>query len=1286
MNAWLSKIFGKEKKPMPAGGAKSDAELTVPADTGRIVLASPPTDPHGIHAAEARVAVEWKVGDVILDLYEVTQIHEGGGMGLVYRVHHRSWNTDLAVKSPRGDYFQTELQKENFRRECETWINLGLHSHIVSCHYVRTLGGIPRVFAEYIEGGTLKDWIDTRRLYEGGPQEAIKRILDIAIQTAWGLHYAHEKGVIHQDIKPANVLMLSDGMAKIGDFGLAKARAAAGESVAGGAGRSILVSSGGMTPAYCSPEQAGKQPLSRRTDIWSWAVCMLEMFVGEVGWQSGVAAPEVLNRLSELRADGAGLPDMPKRLWELLEECFEFDPARRPKDAREVSRRLAGIYHDLLSENYGRLEPGAAEAWADSLNNQGVSLLDLGKRNEAERLWTETLQAEAHHLEATYNLGLARWRAGRITDTALLQSLLELETKAGGAARAVVLRVRVLLENDDCEGVMTALETLAVATSKRPDVQALLADAKRRLPTSRRCLRTLKGHTADVTSVCLSADGRLALSGGGDKSRSNSGIRDNTLKLWEVATGQSIRTFEGHTSEVGSVCLSADSKFALSSGGFADKALKMWEVATGRCVRLLEGHTAGVFSLCLRADGRFALSGSWDKTLKLWDMAAGCCVRTLEGHTDVVTSVFLTADGRYALSGSTGTKARNGDNLLKLWELATGRCVRIFKGHADDVYSACLSADGRFALSGSKDETLKLWDAATGRCLRTFEGHKGLVRSACLSANGRFALSGSNDETVRLWEVETGRCLRTFEGHRDRVLSVCLSAEGRVALSGSNDHTLKLWDVMGNADSLPAPAELARLVTSADMASATASFRQHLEAGKEALSRSEAVSALRAFQEARRQPGFKRDREALAEYGRLYPVLRHSRLAGGWEVGTFEGHAGQVNSACLSVDGRLTLSGSSDRKLKLWDMATRQCLRTFEGHTENVGSVCLSADGRFVLSGSNDKTLKLWDPATGKCLRTFEGHTKSVNSACLSADGRFALSGSGDRTLKLWEVATGRCLRSLEGHIGGVGSACLSADGRFALSGSSDTTLKLWDVATGQCLRSFVGHQDWVRLVCLVADGRFALSGSGDRTLKLWEVATGRCLRTFEAHTDDVNSACLSGDARFALSGSSDKTLKLWEVVTTLKTWEVATGQCVCSFEGHAGAVTLVCLSADGRFALSGSSDNTLKLWFLDWELEEQQPTDWSEEAQPHLQAFLSAHTPYANQLPEGREPTNDEITSFFTRDGRPTWSEQDFQGLLYSLGCAGYGWLRPEGVRLQLEKMANEWQGPPKMAWEAVK
>jgi hypothetical protein len=253
-------------------------------------------------------------------------------------------------------------------------------------------------------------------------------------------------------------------------------------------------------------------------------------------------------------------------------------------------------------------------------------------------------------------------------------------------------------------------------------------------------------------------------------------------------------------------------------------------------------------------------------------------------------------------------------------------------------------------------------------------------------------------------------------------------------------------------------------------------------------------------------------------------------------------------------------------------------------------------------------------------------------------------------------------------------SVFLSADGRYALSGSRDKTLKLWEVSSGHCLRTFKGHTDPVISVFLSVDGHYALSGSLDKTIKLWDVSRAECLRTFEGHTDSVLSVFLSADGRYALSGSADKTLKLWDV---------SQGGCLWTFEGHADSVRPVFLSADGRYALSGSWDNTLKLWTLDWELEGRQPDDWDEAARPYLEVFLAQQTPYAEPLPTGRQPTEEELALALTRRGSPTWTKADFQRLLSGLGCAGYGWLRPEGVQKQLEEMAANWQGPPPLPGE---
>jgi serine/threonine protein kinase len=159
-------------------------------------------------STEALVAPVWQVGETILSTYEVADIIGEGGMGTVYRVHHRGWHLDLAVKCPRSEAFTQADSIAQFTREAETWVSLELHPHITSCYYVRILGGIPRVFTEYVAGGSLKTSLTQRRLTTLGA------LLDVAIQTTWGLQTAHDQGLIHRDVKPANILMTPDGMPK----------------------------------------------------------------------------------------------------------------------------------------------------------------------------------------------------------------------------------------------------------------------------------------------------------------------------------------------------------------------------------------------------------------------------------------------------------------------------------------------------------------------------------------------------------------------------------------------------------------------------------------------------------------------------------------------------------------------------------------------------------------------------------------------------------------------------------------------------------------------------------------------------------------------------------------------------------------------------------------------------------------------------------------------------------------------------------------------------------------
>ncbi|NCQ67761.1 MAG: protein kinase [Microcystis aeruginosa L111-01] len=285
---------------------------------------------------------------------------------------------------------------------------------------------------------------------------------------------------------------------------------------------------------------------------------------------------------------------------------------------------------------------------------------------------------------------------------------------------------------------------------------------------------------------------------------------------------------------------------------------------------------------------------------------------------------------------------------------------------------------------------------------------------------------------------------------------------------------------------------------------------------------------------------------------------------------TLTGHSDMVTSVVYSPDGRYLASGSDDKTIKIWEVATGKELRTLTGHSDRVSSVAYSPDGRYLASGSSDDTIKIWEVATGKELRTLTGHSSWVLSVVYSPDGRYLASGSVDKTTKIWEVATGKELRTLTGHSGWVQSVVYSPDGRYLARGSWYRTIKIWEVATGKELRTLAGHSGSVLSVVYSHDGRYLASGSGHNTITIWEVATGKELRTLTGHSSRVESVVYSPDGRYLASGSRDKTIKIWEV---------ATGKELRTLTGHSSWVLSVVYSPDGRYLASGSRDKTIKIW-----------------------------------------------------------------------------------------------------------
>jgi WD40 repeat protein len=286
---------------------------------------------------------------------------------------------------------------------------------------------------------------------------------------------------------------------------------------------------------------------------------------------------------------------------------------------------------------------------------------------------------------------------------------------------------------------------------------------------------------------------------------------------------------------------------------------------------------------------------------------------------------------------------------------------------------------------------------------------------------------------------------------------------------------------------------------------------------------------------------------------------------------TLTGHSDEVFSVAYSPDGRYLASGSIDKTIKIWEVATGKELRTLTGHSGGVFLVAYSPDGRYLASGSSDKTIKIWEVATGKELHTLTVYSYLYGADVVySPDGRYLASRSDDKTIKIWEVATGKELRTLTGHSGPVLSVVYSPDGRYLASGGGlrDNTIKIWQVATGKVLRTLTGHSDWVLSVVYSPDGRYLASGSR-QTIKIWQVATGKVLRTLTGHSDWVWSVVYSPDGRYLASGSYQ----------TIKIWEVATGKELRTLTGHSHSVNSVVYSPDGRYLASGSGDKTIKIW-----------------------------------------------------------------------------------------------------------
>ena len=240
------------------------------------------------------------------------------------------------------------------------------------------------------------------------------------------------------------------------------------------------------------------------------------------------------------------------------------------------------------------------------------------------------------------------------------------------------------------------------------------------------------------------------------------------------------------------------------------------------------------------------------------------------------------------------------------------------------------------------------------------------------------------------------------------------------------------------------------------------------------------------------------------------------------------GHKESINSVSFSPDGLTLASGSDDKTICLWDVATGQLKTILQGHTDRITSVVFSPNGLTLASGSWDGTIHLWDATMGEHQQTLTGHGRWVTSVVFSPDGLTLASSGGKPSLRhpnvvdgivnLWDVATGEHQQTLIGHAGGVRSVTFNPDGTTLASGSGDATIRLWDVATGKHKTTLEGHMDDITSISFSPDGLTLASGSTySSALHLWDVATGKHKATLKARS--VTSVVFSSDGLTLANG-----------------------------------------------------------------------------------------------------------------------------------------------------------------------
>jgi WD40 repeat protein len=721
----------------------------------------------------------------------------------------------------------------------------------------------------------------------------------------------------------------------------------------------------------------------------------------------------------------------------------------------------------------------------------------------------------------------------------------------------------------------------------------------------------LHGPTSEVYKVVFSPDGKLLASASGTNGK------DNSVRLWDVASGQPIgEALTGHQDGVLCVAFSSDGKILAS--GDLNGVIILWDAATRQPIgQPLTGKKRAVYSLAFSPDNKILASGSFSKLndrgadtegeLCLWNVATHERIgEPLKGHTSLINALAFSPDGKTLASGNGRPIFRGFDPSIILWDVATRRPLGSpLKGHSDGISSLAFSPDGKVLASGSADKTVRLWDVAARKSLDGFERlndgikeqHISDVLDVQFTRDGKRLVSadaGSEDAGTHILvrEVEfstvnnkltlsNSSLIKSAASYFLPMRSVAFNPEtsmwatGGCRTQGADGYCVEGEVSIWNLDARLPISHLVAENSQGDMQHVVFSPNGKLLASdgcaewgnKVDCVRSEInlrdttthqlVGQLKGASNAQINPSHSSDGNVLVEGQRI---------------------PNAVTSLAYSPDGKVLAAGGCAHfelnclqgEIRLWNPETQQLVsQPLTVHTNFVTMLAFSSDGKL-LASSDGNNILLWNTETRQMLGEIKpGHQYKEQTAVNRPLRSIAFSPDG-KTL-----ASSGCGKIEPGLVDGRSDyVCVKGEIRF------------WDVATRQLLgEPLPGHKDEIKSVAFSSDGKTLASASGqnDGTIKLWDVATRQQLgRDFAGYVTEMKKIIFNPDGK-TLASTSDRSPdgKVYKIFL----WDVATHQLIGQpLNAHTDFIGDIAFSPDGQMLASSGGDSALRLWDMNLE------------------------------------------------------------------------------------------------------